>query len=174
MDEARDTMAHVRSVAGRAVATALEGPAGAGPPEPPVPRAAHPDGDLGAIEGPIEAIAKRDPAAGRRSRPCVPGRRTLDSDQVEAIARRLAAVRARADRRRPAGRSGAASGARPPCGGDGLPDPGRPALRAALRPARSVARPRARRPPRSAGAVDRRPPAGARRPLRGDARRPSR
>lgn len=89
MDEAQDTMAHVRSVAGRAVATAVEGPAGPVHLNLPLREPLIPAGDLGAIEGPIDE-GEHDPAVGAPFVAAVTGRRTLDADQVDAIARRLA------------------------------------------------------------------------------------
>ncbi len=90
MDEAPDTMAHVRSVAGRAVATAVEGPAGPVHLNLPLREPLIPTDDLGAIDGPIDG---REPAGvGVPFAAAVTGRRTLDRDQVAAIARRLAAA----------------------------------------------------------------------------------
>ena len=90
MDEAPDTMAHVRSVAGRAVATAVEGPAGPVHLNLPLREPLIPTDDLGAIDGLID---EREPAAvGAPFAAAVTGRRTLDRDQVAAIARRLAAA----------------------------------------------------------------------------------
>jgi 2-succinyl-5-enolpyruvyl-6-hydroxy-3-cyclohexene-1-carboxylate synthase len=83
MDEAQDTMAHVRSVAGRAVATAVEGPAGPVHLNLPLREPLIPAGDLGAIDEHEPAGVEAPFAA------AVTGRRTLDRDQVATIARRL-------------------------------------------------------------------------------------
>jgi 2-succinyl-5-enolpyruvyl-6-hydroxy-3-cyclohexene-1-carboxylate synthase len=90
-DEAYDTMAHVRSVAGRAVATAVEGPAGPVHLNLPLREPLIPTEDLGAIEGPIDERG-HDPAVAAPFVAAVTGRRTLDRDQAYAIARRLAAT----------------------------------------------------------------------------------
>ncbi len=106
MDEAPDTMAHVRSVAGRAVAAALEGPAGPVHLNLPLREPLIPTEDLGAISGPIDG-RERSETAGRSETAMrfetaalseapfvatVSGRRTLDRDHVAAIAARVAAA----------------------------------------------------------------------------------
>jgi 2-succinyl-5-enolpyruvyl-6-hydroxy-3-cyclohexene-1-carboxylate synthase len=94
MDEAPDTMAHVRSVAARAVATAVEGPAGPVHLNLPLREPLIPTEDLGAIAGSIEG-SEREPGAAAVDAPyvaTVAGRRTLDRNQADAIAGRLAAT----------------------------------------------------------------------------------
>jgi 2-succinyl-5-enolpyruvyl-6-hydroxy-3-cyclohexene-1-carboxylate synthase len=88
MDEAPDTMAHVRSVAGRAVATAVEGPAGPVHLNLPLPEPLIPSEDLGPILGSIDT---RDRAGEVPFVATVAGRRQLDRDQVGAVAGRLTA-----------------------------------------------------------------------------------
>jgi 2-succinyl-5-enolpyruvyl-6-hydroxy-3-cyclohexene-1-carboxylate synthase len=88
MDEAPDTMAHVRSVAGRAVATAVEGPAGPVHLNLPLPEPLIPSEDLGPIPGSIDT---RDRAGEVPFVATVAGRRQLDRDQVGAVAGRLTA-----------------------------------------------------------------------------------
>ena len=89
MDEAPDTMSHVRSVAGRAVATALEGPAGPVHLNLPLREPLIPTEDLGAISGSIDGR----PASGEAPfAATISGRRTLDRDQVAAIAARVTAA----------------------------------------------------------------------------------
>ena len=80
MDEAPDTMAHVRSVAGRAVATALEGPAGPVHLNLPLREPLIPADDLGAMPPAAPFVA------------AVTGRRTLAVDEAAAIAGRLVAT----------------------------------------------------------------------------------
>jgi 2-succinyl-5-enolpyruvyl-6-hydroxy-3-cyclohexene-1-carboxylate synthase len=86
MDEAPDTLAHVRSVAGRAVATALEGPAGPVHLNLPLREPLIPTEDLGAIADDETPFAEAPFAA------AVEGRRTLTADQAEQIAQHLAAT----------------------------------------------------------------------------------
>jgi 2-succinyl-5-enolpyruvyl-6-hydroxy-3-cyclohexene-1-carboxylate synthase len=100
MDEAPDTTAHVRSVAGRAVAIALEGPAGPVHLNLPLREPLIPIEDLGAISGSIDGHERSETEV--RSETAVPseapfvgtvsGRRTLDRDHVAAIAARVAAA----------------------------------------------------------------------------------
>ena len=103
-DEAPDTMAHVRSVAGRAVATANAGPAGPVHLNLPLREPLIPADDLGAIAGSIEE-GDREPYYDSNREPgyepvdakapfaaTVSGPRKLAADQVAAIAGRLAAA----------------------------------------------------------------------------------
>jgi 2-succinyl-5-enolpyruvyl-6-hydroxy-3-cyclohexene-1-carboxylic-acid synthase len=90
MDEAPDTMAHVRSVAGRAVAAALEGPAGPVHLNLPLREPLIPTEDLGVFADPTG-----ERRAGGVEAPFVAtmtGGRTLDRDQVAAIAARVTAA----------------------------------------------------------------------------------
>ena len=90
MDEAPDTMAHVRSVAGRAVAAALEGPAGPVHLNLPLREPLIPTEDLGLFADPTG-----ERRAGGVEAPFVAtmtGGRTLDRDQVAAIAARVTAA----------------------------------------------------------------------------------
>lgn len=91
MDEAPDTLAHVRSVAGRAVATAIAGPAGPVHLNLLLREPLIPTEDLGAIRGSIDG---REPTAVEAPFVAtVVGRRELDRDQVAAIARLTATGR---------------------------------------------------------------------------------
>jgi 2-succinyl-5-enolpyruvyl-6-hydroxy-3-cyclohexene-1-carboxylate synthase len=86
MEEAPDATAHVRSVAGRAVATALEGPAGPVHLNLPLRDPLIPTEELGEV-APAHPAAPEAPFY-----VAVPGRRTLDPEQVAAIARRFAGI----------------------------------------------------------------------------------
>jgi 2-succinyl-5-enolpyruvyl-6-hydroxy-3-cyclohexene-1-carboxylate synthase len=86
MEGAPDATAHVRSVAGRAVATALEGPAGPVHLNLPLRDPLIPTEELGEL-APAHPAAPDAPFS-----VAVPGRRTLDPEQVAAIARRLAGI----------------------------------------------------------------------------------
>ncbi|MGD0862988.1 MAG: 2-succinyl-5-enolpyruvyl-6-hydroxy-3-cyclohexene-1-carboxylic-acid synthase [Candidatus Limnocylindrales bacterium] len=86
MAEAPDTLAHVRSVAGRAVATALEGPAGPVHLNLPLREPLIPSEELGPLAAP-----NGQAGAGAPFTAALTGRRTLTTDQSGAIARRLAA-----------------------------------------------------------------------------------
>ncbi len=90
MDEAPDTMAHVRSTAGRAVATAVEGPAGPVHVNLPVRDPLIPTEELGSIAG--SADRRGNPAEAPFTAVHI-GQRTLSSVQVDAIAHRLAATK---------------------------------------------------------------------------------
>ena len=72
LDGAPETRRHVRSVVGRAVATARGGPGRAGPPQHRVPRAAHPVGGARADRGRSTSRRASEAATGR---PFTDGRR---------------------------------------------------------------------------------------------------
>jgi 2-succinyl-5-enolpyruvyl-6-hydroxy-3-cyclohexene-1-carboxylate synthase len=82
-DDAPVALAHVRSVAGRAVATALAGPAGPVHLNLPLREPLIPTEDLGALEPPDEPAPQPFTAA-------IAGRRVLAPREIEALARRLA------------------------------------------------------------------------------------
>jgi 2-succinyl-5-enolpyruvyl-6-hydroxy-3-cyclohexene-1-carboxylate synthase len=86
MDEAPDAAAHIRSVAGRAVATAVEGPAGPVHINLPLRDPLIPNEDLGAIDGAGPS------GAASRFVDAVSGTRMLTREQAAAIARHLAAT----------------------------------------------------------------------------------
>jgi 2-succinyl-5-enolpyruvyl-6-hydroxy-3-cyclohexene-1-carboxylate synthase len=86
MDEASDAAAQIRSVAGRAVATAVEGPAGPVHVNLPLRDPLIPTEDLGLIDGAGPSGAA-DPFV-----TAVSGTRMLTREQAAAIARRLAAT----------------------------------------------------------------------------------
>ncbi len=79
------TLAHVRSIAGRAVATATAGPAGPVQLNVPFREPLLPDGPL---QGPVAGGTPAGPFTG-----VLAGRRTLDGTGLDRLARRLAGVR---------------------------------------------------------------------------------
>ena len=142
---------------------------GAGAPQRAVPRAAAAGSARSRRAGPVDAAGARP----RRSR--------------SPVAARVLTTDARRARRRVLGRTAAGLIVAGPdddpalpaalaalAAGDGVPDPRRPAVRAAHGPPRPVDVVVARRPARPARAVDRRPPARPRDPDRARCRPPSR
>ncbi len=88
-DGGQETRRHVRAVAGRAVATALDGPAGAVHLNIPFREPLIPDGDLAGATVPPEV------GTGRPGPPfteAIPGRRTLPPDVLATLADRLRGV----------------------------------------------------------------------------------
>ena len=94
MDEASDAVPHIRSVAGRAVATAVEGPAGPVHIKLPLRDPLIPTEDLGAIGSSISGAIGGDVPSGAASPfvAAVSGTRTLTREQSAAFARHLAAT----------------------------------------------------------------------------------
>ena len=85
-DDAPETLAHLRSVAGRAVATALAGPSGPVHLNAPFREPLIPGGDLGAWPG------LASPAAGHPFSGVASGTRRLSADTVATVADRIAAT----------------------------------------------------------------------------------
>ena len=88
-DAAPETLAHVRSVAGRAVAVALTGPAGPVHLNAPFREPLIPDGDLGAWPA-LDGLARGDTAVPYTE--AVVGARQLDPAHLDRIAERIAAT----------------------------------------------------------------------------------
>ena len=91
-DDGPDAMAHLRSVAGRAVATSQEGPAGPVHLNLPLREPLIPAEDLGAVDLAADDRAVDKTGATAPFASVVAGRRTLRSAQVEALAARFAAA----------------------------------------------------------------------------------
>ncbi len=86
MDGAPETMAHLRAVAGRAVATAIAGPAGPVHLNAPFREPLVPDGDLAPRDEPSGGTTTPSPFAD-----VVRGARRLDDDVLDVLAERISA-----------------------------------------------------------------------------------
>ena len=161
------TEAHVRSVAGRAVATAAAGPAGPVQLNVPFREPLVPDAPL--VSSSPLAGASPDAPVTTPFTSAIAGRSVLDEEVVAELGallgrtpRGLIVAGPDDDPELPAALVGLAPG-------DRLPDPRRPAVRPAHGAARPVPSREPGRPARPSRAVDRRPPAGPRHPDRRDA-----